>query len=83
MNTIAETKSNILFAALENVFDKRINKARIKLIALFILALSQVKTVGFDSLAIAFDHTAKKDSSLRRIQRFIASSFATSFFHPA
>jgi len=73
MNTIAKTKSSILFTALENVFDKKINKARLKLIALFILALSQVKTVGFEALAIAFDHNAKKDSSLRRIQRFIAS----------
>ena len=73
MNTKAETKSSILFKALDIVFDKNINKARVKLIALFIIALNQVRTVGFEKLAIAFEHPAKKDSSLRRIQRFIAN----------
>ena len=73
MNTKAETKSSILFKALDKVFDKKINKARVKLIALFIIALNQVRTVGFEKLAIAFEHRAKKDSSLRRIQRFIAN----------
>lgn len=73
MNTKVETKSSILFEALDEVFDKNINKARVKLIALFIIALNQVRTVNFERLAIAFDHNAKKDSSLRRIQRFIAS----------
>ena len=72
MNTRVETKSSILFEALDEVFDKNINKARVKLIALFIIALNQVRTVNFERLAIAFDHNAKKDSSLRRIQRFIA-----------
>jgi len=72
MNTRVDTKSSILFEALDNVFDKKINKARVKLISLFIIALNQVRTVNFEKLAIAFDHNAKKDSSLRRIQRFIA-----------
>lgn len=72
MNIKAETKSSVLFKALDKVFNKKINKARVKLIALFIIALNQVRTVGFEKLAIAFDHSAKKDSSLRRIQRFIA-----------
>ncbi len=72
MNTKVDTKSSILFEALDEVFDKNINKARVKLIALFIIALNQVRTVNFERLAIAFDNSAKKDSSLRRIQRFIA-----------
>jgi len=72
MNTRVNTKSSILFEALDKVFDKKINKARVKLISLFIIALNQVRTVNFEKLAIAFDHDAKKDSSLRRIQRFIA-----------
>lgn len=52
---------------------KNINKAILKLIALFIIAQNQVRTVRFENLAIAFDHSAKTDSSLRRIQRFMAN----------
>jgi len=72
MNTRDETKSSILFEALDTVLGKNINKYRLKLIALFIIALNQVRTVRFENLAIAFDHSAKTDSSLRRIQRFMA-----------
>ena len=72
MNTREETKSSILFEALDKVFDKKINKARVKLIALFIIALNQVRTVNFEKLAIAFDTSSKASSSLRRIQRFMA-----------
>ena len=72
MNTRDETKSSILFEALDTVLGENINKSRLKLIALFIIALNQVRTVRFENLAIAFDHSAKKDSSLRRIQRFMA-----------
>ena len=39
--------------------------------SLIIIALNQVRTVSFEKLAIAFDNNAKKDSSLRRIQRFV------------
>jgi hypothetical protein len=72
MNTRVNPKSIILFEALDKVFDQRINKARVKLISLFIIALNHVRTVNFERLAIAFDHSARKDSSVRRIQRFIA-----------
>lgn len=72
MNTRADTKSSVLFEALDKVFNKKINKARVKLISLFIIALNQARTVNFEKLAIAFDNNVKKDSSLRRIQRFIA-----------
>ena len=72
MNTRDETKSSILFEALNKVFDKKINKARVKLISLFIIALNQVRTVNFEKLSIAFDTSVKVESSLRRIQRFMA-----------
>jgi len=40
--------------------------------ALFICALCKVQTVCFERLAAGFDHSARKASSLRRIQRFMA-----------
>jgi len=64
MNTREESKSSILFEALDQVLGENVNRARLKLIALFIIALNQVRTVRFENLAIAFDHSAKKDSSL-------------------
>jgi hypothetical protein len=73
MNIKVESKSSILFKALEKVFGKEINKARLKFMVLFILALNQVRTVGFEKLAMAFDHKAKPGSSLRRVQRFMAA----------
>ena len=45
---------------------------KILLMVLFICSLCKVQTVCFESLAAAFDHTAHKDLSLRRIQRFMA-----------
>ena len=72
MNTREESTSSILYEALDAVLGKNINKARLKLMAFFIIALNQVRTVRFENLAIAFNHSSKKDSSLRRIQRFMA-----------
>ena len=48
------------------------NLARIKFFGLFICALCKVQTVCFEKLAASFDSEVKVDSSLRRIQRFIA-----------
>jgi len=48
------------------------NLARIKFFGLFICALCKVQTVCFEKLATAFDTDVKVNSSLRRIQRFIA-----------
>jgi hypothetical protein len=39
---------------------------------MFITALCKVQTVNFDRLASGFDSSSKKDSCLRRIQRFFA-----------
>ena len=49
------------------------NFARVKFFVLFICALCKVKTVGFEKLATAFDSPASSDSSIRRIQRFMAT----------
>ncbi|MES0448005.1 MAG: IS4 family transposase, partial [Desulfobacterales bacterium] len=48
------------------------NLARIKFFGLFICALCKVQTVCFEKLAAAFDSEVRVDSSLRRIQRFMA-----------
>lgn len=47
--------------------------ARVKLISMFVIALCKVQTVTFEKLANAFDTSSNRDSSLRRIQRFIAN----------
>jgi len=65
-------KSSKLVSLLDAQLGKKINKARLKLIALFILALCKVQTVSFHKLAGAFDSSSKSESSLRRVQRFIA-----------
>jgi len=72
MNTRAESKNTILFATLSSIFGDKMNLARIKFFGLFISALCKVQTVCFEKLATAFDSDVNVDSSLRRIQRFIA-----------
>jgi hypothetical protein len=74
-NTNPDCKSTKLVTYLnENLLKngQKINKARLKLIAFFILALCKVQTVSFHKLATAFDSTSKSESSLRRVQRFIS-----------
>src|SRR5215212_161686 len=46
------------------------NKARIKFLACFIIALIQVKTVKLTEIATAFSGTAKEQSNDKRLQRF-------------
>jgi hypothetical protein len=48
------------------------NLARIKFLGIFICALCKVQSVGFEKLALALSSGAKSNSSLRRIQRFMA-----------
>jgi len=62
-----------LFSVLKEHFGSHFNKARIKLISMFILSLVKVQTVNFNRLSNSFDSSSKSDSSLRRIQRFFAS----------
>lgn len=68
----AENKSSQLISILKDQFQGEINLARIKLISMFVVALCKVQTVGFEKLSNAFDTSSKSESSLRRIQRFIA-----------
>ena len=72
MDTRAENKNTILFATLSQIFGDKMNLARIKFFGLFICALCKVQTVCFEKLAAAFDSEVRVDSSLRRIQRFMA-----------
>lgn len=72
-NTSLGDKNTNLISAINSQFKGKINLARIKLISMFVLALCQVQTVTFEKLANAFDTPSNRDSSLRRIQRFIAN----------
>ena len=72
MNTSQSHKVNEICSILEKNIQNKINKARIKLISMMILALCKVKTVSYIDLSNAFDSTASPDSSIRRIQRFMA-----------
>jgi hypothetical protein len=71
-NTRVKSKNSILFETLTHIFGDKMNLARIKFFGLFICALCKVQTVCFEKLATGFDCPAKVDSSLRRIQRFMA-----------
>ncbi len=67
------TKNRELASVLNTHFQGKINLARLKLISHFVIALCKVQTVTFEKLASALDSQADSESSLRRIQRFIAS----------
>lgn len=74
-NISLEDKSKQLSDVLKENLEKndsKINMARIKLMSMFILALCKVQTVSFQKLASSFESETKVESSLRRIQRFIA-----------
>lgn len=47
------------------------NKARIKFVARFLLALYAVRTVNLSILATAFSGSAKEESNYKRLQRFL------------
>ena len=73
MNTSLDSKNSDLISVLKPYFNSNFNLARLKLICLFIKALCKVKTINYDRLASAFESEADKNSSFRRIQRFMAS----------
>lgn len=66
------SKSNQLTRVLQLHLGKSMNLARIRFLSLIILALNKVQSVNFEKLATVFDLKAKRESSLRRIQRFIS-----------
>lgn len=71
-NISPEDKNTDLISTLQGHFKGDFNLARVKLICLFITALCKVKTINYDRLASGFDSIANKNSSYRRIQRFMA-----------
>jgi hypothetical protein len=75
-NISHKTKVNELSAVLNEKFkknDSTINKARIRLMSMVTLALCKVQNVSFHKLALEFDTESKPESSLLRLQRFVAS----------
>ena len=71
-NTSLASKDTTLISVLQGHFRGELNLARVKLICLFITALCKVKTINYDRLASGFDAKVNKNSSYRRIQRFMA-----------
>lgn len=71
--TNVRDKSSELTSILNTHFAGKLNLARVKLISFFVIALVKVQTVNLEKLSHAFDTKTKSDSSLRRIQRFIAN----------
>ena len=72
-NPKVECKSTQLISILSEILAGKMNLARIKFFGLFLCALCKVQTVCFEKLATAFETDASAGSSLRRIQRFMAS----------
>ena len=71
-NINVASKDSDLISSIETHFQGKINLARVKFISFFVIALTKVRTVNFESLARAFDTEAEVSSNLRRIQRFIS-----------
>ena len=71
-NTNVSSKDSDLISSIETHFQGKINLARVKFISFFIIALTKVRTVNFESLARAFDTDTEVSSNLRRIQRFMS-----------
>ena len=67
------TKNSELTRVLNTHLQGKINSARLKLISHFVIALCKIQTVTFEKLANAFDTESGSESSLRRVQRFIAN----------
>jgi len=67
-------KSSDLLSVLLTHFGSSMNLARIKCLSQLVCAMCKVQTVNFSKLASAFDNRTSKDSSMRRIQRFMAQT---------
>lgn len=70
--TSQDCKVTELSLVLEQNFETKLNKARLKIISMMILALCKIKSVNYMALSLVFDSKANADSSMRRIQRFMA-----------
>lgn len=67
-----DNESTTLLDVLQKEFGGKLNLARIKFLSLMLKALCKVQTVNFERLSIGFDTPSRSESSLRRIQRFVA-----------
>ena len=71
-NTEVSHKSSEIFSVILPIFKSSMNLARIKCLSMLLGALCTVQTVCLSKLAAAFDNKASRESSFRRIQRFMA-----------
>ena len=71
-NSKVECKDTKIISILCQYFAGKMNLARIKFLGMLICALCKVQTIRFERLAAAFATKTKSNSSLRRIQRFMA-----------
>lgn len=67
-------KSSDLLSVLLSHFSPFMNLARIKCLSQLVCAMCKAQTVNFSKLAAAFDNRTPKDSSMRRIQRFMSQT---------
>ena len=65
-------KSSEIFSVILPIFKVSMNLAHIKCLSMLLGALCTVQTVCLSKLAGAFDSNASRESSFRRIQRFMA-----------
>ena len=74
MKTESKVNSDVLtlHKTLKEGLKTSLNNAHIRLMSFLILALCKVQDVCLMKLANSFQHTAKPQSSMRRIQRFLA-----------
>ncbi len=70
--TNVTNKITNLFPILDTHFKRKINRSRLKLMPMFVIALCKIQTVGVEKLSKAFDREALSSFNLWRIQRFIA-----------
>ena len=71
-NTKVSHKSSEIFPVILPIFKSSMNLAHIKCLSMLLGALCAVQTVCLSKLAAAFDNKASRESSFRRIQRFMA-----------
>lgn len=81
-NTSQGNKVRELSSILEQNFETKMNKARLKFISMVILALCKIKTGNYYmALANVFDSATEAESSLRRIQRLCCSRKTVQFYY--
>ena len=71
-NTKVSHKSSEIFSVILLIFKSTMNLAHIICLSMLLGALCTVQTVCLSKLAVAFDSKASRESSFRRIQRFMA-----------